>query len=87
MVEHGSLCNPVTWLNQRLDPIPMLTTLIIIFVIAYLVIALEHPLKINKAATALAGAGLMWTVYALLSESGHLSEELSETLINTAQIV
>lgn len=87
MVEHGSLCNPVTWLNQRLDPIPMLTTLIIIFIIAYLVIALEHPLKINKAATALAGAGLMWTVYALLSESGHLSEELSETLINTAQIV
>lgn len=65
----------------------MLTTLIIIFVIAYLAIALEHPLKINKAATALAGAGLMWTVYALLSNSGHITEELSETLTNTAQIV
>ena len=65
----------------------MLTTLIIIFVIAYLAIALEHPLKINKAATALAGAGLMWTVYALLSTSGHITEELSETLTNTAQIV
>ena len=59
----------------------------IIFVIAYLAIALEHPLKINKAATALAGAGLMWTVYALLSTSGHITEELSETLTNTAQIV
>lgn len=65
----------------------MLTTLIIIFVIAYLAIALEHPLKINKAATALAGAGLMWTVYALLSDSGHITEELSETLANTAQII
>ncbi|PUA29663.1 MAG: sodium:proton antiporter [Cellvibrio sp. 79] len=65
----------------------MLSTLIIIFVIAYLAIALEHPLKINKAATALAGAGLMWTVYALLSNSGHITEELSETLTNTAQIV
>lgn len=65
----------------------MLTTLIIIFVIAYLAIALEHPLKINKAATALAGAGLMWTVYALLSNSGHITEELSETLANTAQII
>lgn len=65
----------------------MLTTLIIIFVIAYLAIALEHPLKINKAATALASAGLMWTVYALLSNSGHITEELSETLTNTAQIV
>ncbi len=65
----------------------MLTALIIIFIIAYLAIALEHPLKINKAATALAGAGLMWTVYALFSNSVHLSEELSETLINIAQIV
>ncbi|WP_039913892.1 sodium:proton antiporter NhaD [Cellvibrio mixtus] len=65
----------------------MLTTLIVIFIIAYILIALEHPFRINKAATALLSAGLMWTVYALLSNSGHISEELAETLVNTAQIV
>ena len=29
----------------------MLTTMIIVFLIGYLLIALEHPLKINKAGT------------------------------------
>jgi Na+/H+ antiporter NhaD/arsenite permease-like protein len=66
----------------------MLTTLIIIFIVAYAAIALEHPIKINKSASALVGAGLLWTVYALLGHNGHnISEELSETLASTAQIV
>ena len=43
----------------------MLTMLVVIFVIAYAAIALEHPIKINKSASALIGAGLLWTVYAL----------------------
>ncbi len=65
----------------------MLTILVTIFVIAYVAIALEHFLHINKAATSLVAAGLLWTAYALLSGNGHVSTELSETLINTAQIV
>lgn len=65
----------------------MLTALIIIFIVAYAAIALEHPLKINKSASALVGAGLLWTIYALFSSSNHISEELSETLVSTAQIV
>jgi Na+/H+ antiporter NhaD/arsenite permease-like protein len=65
----------------------MLTAIIIIFIVAYVAIALEHPLKINKSASALVGAGVLWTVYALFSHSGHISEELSETLVSTAQIV
>lgn len=66
----------------------MLTVLIVIFILAYAAIALEHPLKINKSASALVGAGLLWTVYALLAGDGHnISHELSETLISTAQIV
>lgn len=66
----------------------MLTALIVIFVIAYAAIALEHPLKINKSASALVGAGALWTVYALASGSNHnISHELSETLSSTAQIV
>ncbi len=66
----------------------MLTTLVIIFVIAYASIALEHPLKVNKSATALIAAGLLWTVYALMSGDHHLvSENLNESVAATAQIV
>lgn len=59
--------------------------LITIFVIAYAAIAFEHPLKINKSVPALIGAGLLWTIYALYT--GHVSEQLNETLASTAQIV
>lgn len=66
----------------------MLTTLIVIFVIAYAAIALEHPLKVNKSASALIGAGLLWTVYALSTGDTHkIGEELGESLMGTAQIV
>jgi Na+/H+ antiporter NhaD/arsenite permease-like protein len=66
----------------------MLTALVIIFVVAYAAIALEHPIKINKSASALIAAGLLWTVYAVLTGDHHLvSEQLSETLSATAQII
>ena len=62
--------------------------LISIFVIAYAAIAFEHPIKINKSASALLGAGLLWSVYALMmGGGGHVSEHLGETLFGTAQIV
>ena len=66
----------------------MSTVLVLIFVIAYAAIALEHPLKINKSASALIGAGLLWTVYALSSGDHHLvTENLTESVAATAQIV
>jgi len=66
----------------------MLTIMIIVFVLAYLAIALEHPIKINKSASALIGAGLLWTLYAMLAPPTEpVSEHLSESLITTAQIV
>jgi Na+/H+ antiporter NhaD/arsenite permease-like protein len=66
----------------------MLTALVIIFVIAYASIALEHPLGVNKSASALIGAGLLWTVYALLGGDHHqVSENLKESVAATAQIV
>ncbi len=47
----------------------MLVTLLIVFVIGYLVIALEHPIKIDKTATALLLGMVMWIIYALGAES------------------
>ncbi|WP_020678168.1 sodium:proton antiporter NhaD [Geopsychrobacter electrodiphilus] len=66
----------------------MLTLLVVIFVLAYTAIALEHPLKVNKSASALIGAGLLWTVYALATGDHQLvSQQLNESLSNTAQII
>ncbi len=66
----------------------MLTSLIIVFVIAYAAIALEHPIKINKSASALLGAGLLWTIYAMSGGEQHqIGEQLGESVMATAQIV
>ena len=39
--------------------------IIIIFVVGYLAIALEHPIKINKTASALVTAVICWTIFAV----------------------
>jgi Na+/H+ antiporter NhaD/arsenite permease-like protein len=43
----------------------MLTAIIVVFVLGYLAIALEHQLKINKAASALLIGAVCWTLYAV----------------------
>lgn len=60
----------------------MTVTLIFLFVVGYLLITLEHPLKINKTATALITGVVCWAVYALMSSDvesviHHLSEHLA----------
>jgi Na+/H+ antiporter NhaD/arsenite permease-like protein len=65
----------------------MLTALVVVFVVAYAAIALEHPLKINKSASALVGAGLLWAIYAMSTTDHHLiTHQLGESLLSTAQI-
>ncbi|MBL8481200.1 MAG: sodium:proton antiporter NhaD [Rhodocyclaceae bacterium] len=66
----------------------MLTAIVIVFVVAYAAIALEHPLHINKSASALVGAGLLWTLYAVATGDPHaVGEQLGESVMATAQIV
>ena len=66
----------------------MTASLILIFVLTYVAIAFEHPIKINKSATALIGAGLLWTVYAIAGpEAKVMQAEMGESLMSTAQIV
>jgi len=66
----------------------MLTATAIIFVLSYLAIALEHPLKISKSASALMGAGWLWTIYALASgDINQVDADLNRSLMGTAQIV
>jgi len=67
----------------------MMTMVAVVFVLAYATIALEHPIKINKSATALIAAGLMWTLYSFASPLGveGVSHQLTEKLAETAAIV
>jgi Na+/H+ antiporter NhaD/arsenite permease-like protein len=65
----------------------MTAALIVVFVLAYAAIALEEPLKTNKSAAALIGAGVLWIIYAMSVGMPELvDEELNESLIDTAQI-
>lgn len=66
----------------------MLVAVVTVFVIAYAAIALEHPLNVNKSASALLGAGLLWTIYAVMTGDVALVEEqLGHSLVDIAQIV
>ena len=68
----------------------MLTAMIAVFLLGYSLIALEHPLRVNKAGTALLTGTILWVMYlytgvaTLPAIEGQLLEsagEIAETLI------
>jgi Na+/H+ antiporter NhaD/arsenite permease-like protein len=62
--------------------------LVIVFILGYLAIAFEHPLKINKAAPALISGVVCWTIYILQSNDTHVvSDELLHHLGEIASIL
>ncbi|GGI22350.1 sodium:proton antiporter NhaD [Bradyrhizobium guangdongense] len=66
----------------------MLIAIAAIFVLAYAAIALEHPIGVNKSASALLAAGLLWTVYAVATgDHALVGRQLDDSVGATAQIV
>ena len=66
----------------------MITVLLIVFVLGYLVITLEHTIKINKSATALITAVICWTlIISNASNKGQIIEQLSHHLSSISEIV
>ncbi len=66
----------------------MYILIIIVFIIGYAAIALEHPIRINKAASALITGVLCWTIFALFTKDTHLpSHLLAEHLGEVAGIL
>ncbi len=66
----------------------MIPLIALIFVLGYIAIALEHPLKINKSATALLIGVLTWTVYILATpDKGLVNNQLEEHFGNLSQIL
>ena len=60
----------------------MVTFVILVFLIGYLAIALEHPIKINKTASALLTGVICWTLYAMFTQDSidHIGEQLNHHL-------
>ena len=59
----------------------MTSIIITIFVIGYIAIALEHTIKLDKAASALITGVLVWTVYIVSgADPHHVNEQLTEHL-------
>ncbi len=59
-----------------------------VFILGYIAIAFEHPLKLNKAASALITGVLCWTIYILQSSSTDIvDEELLHHLGEIASIL
>lgn len=54
----------------------MITTIAIVFVLGYIAIAFEHPVKINKAASALVTGVLCWTIFALWSPDKNAAADM-----------
>jgi len=67
----------------------MITTLILIFFIGYFFIALEHPFKIDKAASALITGILCWTIFVIFyhGESSFVYKELQYHLVHISEIL
>lgn len=66
----------------------MLTALALVFVVVYAAIALEHPLQVNKSASALLGAGVLWTLYAVgAADSASVAQAMEASVSGIAQIV
>ncbi|OGV71439.1 MAG: sodium:proton antiporter [Lentisphaerae bacterium RIFOXYB12_FULL_65_16] len=64
-----------------------MSLIIVVFVLGYTAIAFEHPIKVNKSASALVTAGLLWTIYSTIGSHELVAEQLKEHLSGTAGIV
>ena len=59
---------------------------ILVFIVGYLAIALEHPIRVNKTASALLAGVFCWTLYALSGHEG-VGAQLSHHLANISEIL
>lgn len=61
--------------------------MVLLFIVGYVFIALEHKTKIDKTAIALLMAGAIWTVFSLLGNDPQIHHELIDHLGDTCEIL
>ena len=60
----------------------MIIAIIVVFILGYMAIALEHPLKVDKTASVLFLGMLLWTMYAVGVLSGDVFPDRNMDLLN-----
>ena len=66
----------------------IITIMIIVFLLGYMAIALEHTIKVDKAASALLIGGITWALYAFSGvDQHHMNDHLSHHLVDIAEIL
>lgn len=65
----------------------MITSMLIVFVVGYLFIALEHVVRINKATFALIMCGLLWAIYTMSTHNPDVNHDIIVALGDTCEIV
>ena len=65
----------------------MILSMILLFVVGYVFIALEHKVKINKAAIALLMCGAIWTIFSIWGHDTNIAHELIDHLGDTCEIL
>ena len=62
--------------------------MIVVFVLGYMAIAFEHPIKVDKAASALIIGGLGWALFAFSGVDQHtLTHEIQHHIVDIAEIL
>ena len=66
----------------------IITLMIVVFFLGYLAIALEHSIKVDKAASALIIGGLGWALFSFSGVSHHvLTHEIQHHIVDIAEIL
>ena len=66
----------------------IITLMIVVFIVGYAAIALEHPIKVDKAASALIIGGLGWGLFAFSGIDHHtLIHEIQHHIVDIAEIL
>ena len=62
--------------------------MIVVFILGYIAIAFEHPIKVDKAASALIIGGLGWALFAFSGVDQHtLTHEIQHHIVDIAEIL
>jgi Na+/H+ antiporter NhaD/arsenite permease-like protein len=70
-----------------MEPATLVTIVVAFFLLGYAAIALERPIGIDKSASALLCAGLLWSIYALSADHTLVMRELDVSLAATAKVI
>ncbi|MEG1574446.1 MAG: sodium:proton antiporter NhaD [Bacteroidales bacterium] len=60
----------------------MICAIIVVFVLGYIAIALEHPLKVDKTASSLLLGMVLWTMYAIGVLDGNIFHGIDMNIVN-----